>query len=265
MRPSLSALLLLAMGIVVSGCRDAQGAKARVASFAFVATWQGAPLRDGRGASSPEVEVIDARLFVHDVRIVDDRGVETPVSLAPDGAWQTDRVALLDFAAATEGGREGRAGHGRLVVRIPDGAPPAVALRFRLGVPFRENHADPAVATAPLSVGSMSWGWNAGYKFLRLEGRTAEGPFAVHVGSTGCEGTFGHVTRCARPNRAEIEVPLEDERPTALDLAELAGAGTRCMGAADEPACAPVFDVLGLDAATGESHGTSRLWTGRRP
>jgi hypothetical protein len=105
----------------------------------------------------------------------------------------------------------------------------------------------------------MSWGWNAGYKFLRLEGKRGREAFVVHVGSTGCEGTFGHVTRCARPNRAEIEI-VSTGGTYALDVARLAGgdAPVRCMGDGADAACTETFAQLGLE--TGEARGVSRVF-----
>src|SRR5262249_21095090 len=51
-------------------CRDARGAASSSSTIAFAPTWNGARLVDGRPTSGADVRVLDARLFVHDVRLV---------------------------------------------------------------------------------------------------------------------------------------------------------------------------------------------------
>src|SRR5262249_2683433 len=132
-------------------------------------------------------------------------------------------------------------------------------LRFLVGVPFGLNHRDPAVAVAPLNLGRMHWGWQGGYKFIRLEGRSPRGTaFRLHLGSTGCEGTIGDIRQCARPNRIAVDlsgfVPGRDA--VVLQLGPLLraledGSSASCMSDADEPACLRAFAIAGLDPATG--------------
>jgi len=223
------------------------------------------------------------KLFLHDLRLVDVNGEEVPLQLASDGRWQSDPVALLDFEDGSGHCRNGSsATHTRVVGMLPQGD--YRGLKFRVGVPFDLNHADPIRATPPLTESSMHWGWQGGYKFLRLDGRVGGRPFIAHLGSTGCEGTIGHISSCARPNRPEITLPdFTLERPGvfleldrllegALEPAEPSrstgpsdpvpqSTTLRCMGGADEPGCGSIFSSLGLELATGRPVGTAKVFT----
>ena len=130
-----------------------------------------------------------------------------------------------------------------------------------LGVPFEQNHQDAAVAESPLAFTSMFWGWQAGYKFLRLEGETEAGNVhRIHLGSTGCEGTFGDISRCDFENRAYVELRGFDplDAPVVFDLERLFSdtdletnapdTPLGCMSEFDDPDCDGMFRALGLRA-----------------
>ena len=59
------------------------------------------------------------------------------------------------------------------------------ALKFHVGIDPDNNHADPASwpADHPLApqVPSMHWGWAAGYRFVALEGGTADATLEIHA------------------------------------------------------------------------------------
>lgn len=59
------------------------------------------------------------------------------------------------------------------------------ALKFHVGIDPDNNHADPASwpADHPLApqVPSMHWGWAAGYRFVALEGGTADANLEIHA------------------------------------------------------------------------------------
>ena len=203
------------------------------------------------------------RFFVSDVAlgpVTDSR----PVALEDDSRWQDGEVALLDFE---DGGSECAVGTAetRTVVRgRVEGEPPAGGLSFTLGVPFEANHQDVAQATGPLSLTSMFWNWQGGYKFMRLDGFAAGEAYNIHLGSTGCDGgPNGGVTACTNPNR--VEVALEGYAAgdvIRLDLeALLEGAPLTnttstppgCMSAPGDPECVPVFQNLGLSYGGGNS------------
>lgn len=82
---------------------------------------------------------------------------------------------------------------------LPKGA--YTGVRFMLGVDSLTNHADPALwpNEHPLSLmqgGLMHWSWNAGYIFLKLEGRykrndgRIDGLFSYHIGRDDLANTY---------------------------------------------------------------------------
>jgi uncharacterized repeat protein (TIGR04052 family) len=216
------------------------------------------------------VEPIDLRLFVHAIELVRDDGDLVPLALDPDGAFQTDEVALLDFEDGSAGCRNGTSALSTVVHgHAPRGR--YTGVRFRIGVPFEQNHDNPDLAKPPLDLSAMAWSWNAGHTFLRFDVKADGRPRIFHLGSTGCEGTVGHIARCSRPNRPLVvaqELAL-DRGEIVFDLAPLITAtlarasGDGCMSAPDDPDCAPLFAALGLDTATGESSSSAQGFAAR--
>ena len=154
-------------------------------------------------------ELVDLRLFVHDVELRDSLGNGYPFALIADGRWQTDRVALLDFTNQS-GSCEGSEAVRRSLVgatRMPEGAS-VEAVRFTLGLPSSLNHDNPAIAPPPLSAGQMHWSWQSGYKFTRFEARHLGRAVRLHLGSTHCDGPIGAVDGCGRENRARVELSM---------------------------------------------------------
>jgi uncharacterized repeat protein (TIGR04052 family) len=210
--------------------------------------------------------------FIHDVRLVDTNGARHAVVLDGDGVWQTEGVALLDFEDGSGVCRNGTPGTRREVTGVVSSYPQSVAgIEFSLGVPFSLNHGDPAKAVGPLAGTRMHWSWRGGYKFLRLDGRAADGAgFRVHVGSTGCEGRITDIVSCKRPNVAQVSISPFDPRSQAVvvDLDRLFDGGQGaaellahgCMAEADEPGCAAVFSVLGLGSASGLPESRASLF-----
>lgn len=48
------------------------------------------------GARRTTAQIMDARMYISNIRLIGPSG-QVPFELIPDGKWQTDRVALLDF------------------------------------------------------------------------------------------------------------------------------------------------------------------------
>ena len=258
-----SVSLLLALLSALTGCDDSPS---EAFSLSFAASVGDQDFTCGQrytglGTSSDQaLTVRELRLFVHDVRLVTASGDEVSLELDENGVTQTADVAYLDFVDGSTSGCEGDAAT-RFQV---DGMAPAgdyVGVRFRVGVPFEQNHQDASIAEAPLNLSAMFWAWQSGYKFIRIDGETDGLPaWRFHLGSTGCEGdaTAGGVTSCAAPNRPEIE--LMDFDPTSdailLDLDALLSevdldtqtvdTPPGCMAGATDPDCAPYFQALGL-------------------
>lgn len=150
--------------------------------------------------------------------------------------------------------------HDTLTMQLPGGDYDAI--RFTLGVPERLNHNDPLKAPEHLALTSMHWGWQGGYRFFRLDGELDGGTsYAVHLGSTACEGEIGEAISCARENRAVFTLESANllDRNMAhvkLDLgALLEGVAWReasgCMGNVEEGDCATILENMGLDPELG--------------
>lgn len=225
------------------------------------------------GADDSSLEVSDFRFYVQDVELKNADGDYVAVDLDTDNnVWQVDDVALLDFE---EGCTDfGDAGTNRVVTgTVPEGT--YDGLRFKMGVPFELNHANPATAEPPLNLTAMHWSWQGGYKFLRIDtGDSSETTWRMHLGSTGCDGdpVAGGTTTCAAPNRVDVELDAFDpESDTVVaDFARLvAGASldvnqpetpVGCMAGPTDGDCAALFENLGLSFA-GSVPGTQQFFS----
>lgn len=211
----------------------------------------------GRSTFTPS----EFRVFVHDVHVVTRTGQRVAVALEQDGRWQNGDVAMLDFEDGTGPCSNGSPDLRTMITgMIPEGD--YVALEFQIGVPFERNHSDLASQPSPLSVTRMFWSWNAGHKFVRLDGRTTTNKnWVLHLGSTGCapSGTASAPpTECAQRNAVTMrfdnvdlardvivadvaalyrESNLEDNQPQTA-------AG--CMSGPSDRDCGPIFKALGL-------------------
>jgi uncharacterized repeat protein (TIGR04052 family) len=213
------------------------------------------------GADETSVQFSQMKWFVSDVALIRPDGTEEPLTLAQDNRWQAGATALLDFEDKT-----GACSNGTEPTRtsVTGTAPEGdyTGLAFTLGVPFDQNHQNPAAAPSPLNLTSMFWNWQGGYKFLRIDGKAAgEAGFRVHLGSTGCQkgdGGPGDVTECTNENRPRVQLSAFDPAADTVvfDIAELLkdvemkpnseGKSAVCMAKADHQACEPVFEALGL-------------------
>ena len=214
---------------------------------------------DGIGTSKSRIEPKDFRFYVHNIRLLDENGQEVPIALKQDGRWQFEDVALLDFEDGTGACSNGTADLNTQLV----GRAPADhiyhGLRFTLGVPFAINHTNVTQVPSPLNLTAMSWTWNAGRKFARIEFASTGNPqgYTFHLGSTGCQPSQGITTPptfCAHANRVEVSFPTfeRDSNVVLVDLAALLQdsdvdvASGACTSSADDPDCAPLFGNLGL-------------------
>jgi uncharacterized repeat protein (TIGR04052 family) len=236
----------------------------------FAAVVGDAPLRCGVeyrdiGTSKSTITLTDFRFYVSRVRLLTADGGERPVTLDQDGLWQAEDVALLDFEDGTGGCANGTEPT-RDVVEGEAAAGPYTGVRFDVGLPFEINHRDPTLQPSPLNLTRMFWSWNAGYKFLRLDLRTAGQPngWGVHLGSMACtpnDRASAAPVSCAQPNLVPVE--LRDFDPSrdaiTIDIARLLaasdvdrntpGTGGGCESGIGDPECAPIFSQLGLAGA----------------
>lgn len=225
------------------------------------------------GSPATSVAPIDFRFYVSEVKLVRADGSEEPLVLVPDGKWQLDDVALLDFedgtgACATDGNPDTN-----VVVRGRAPAGSYTGVRFVVGVPFAKNHQNQATAPSPLNLGQMFWSWRGGYKFLKIDGQPQNDAgvrFNFHLGSVACNGgdpaDGGSVTGCDKPNRAPVSLtgtsPIDfAQKRIVVDWAAiLAGSDVTtngggpggCMSFPNDPECPPLFDRLGVDYVTGQ-------------
>lgn len=222
----------------------------------FIATWQGEPITcETRGVS-----LSDLRFYVSNVQLIDAAGVARDVRYATEMDWQNDAVGFIDLENGTAGCQNGTpAVVDHLLVVAP--AADYRGLRFTVGVPFRLNHANPLTAKPPLDDQDMHWHWRSGYKFLRAGISQADDGFWIHAGSAGCEGTVGHITGCAFPNRIEVDLAefVPDQHTVAVDMSALVagtamndGQRSDCSSGPSETACVAPFAALGIDFKTGE-------------
>jgi uncharacterized repeat protein (TIGR04052 family) len=223
----------------------------------------------GLGTTGATYEPKDFRLYVHNVRLINEASEEVPLQLKEDGAWQRDGVVMLDFEDKTGLCTNGtQAMNDRILGTAPRGQ--YVGLRFTVGMPFAKNHQDVSIASAPFNVSTLFWSWAGGYKFIRLDGRTSGLPNGhnFHLGSTECQASGpNQVTSCQRPNRFDVELSSFDPtgaNSVVLDVAALfagsnmdtnqAQTAPGCMSDGTDEDCAPIFQRLGL--GFGSAQGT---------
>ncbi len=231
------------------------------------------------GARRTAAQIMDARLYISNIRLIGPGG-EVPFELVPDGKWQTDRVALLDFEDGTGMCKEtGNADLRDVIVgKAPAGKYTGIV--FDVGIPFELNHADVAVEAAPLNIQALWWNWQTGYKFVRIDLATNSAPpndkWFIHLGSTGCgKMEKGHSSDphgmankppekpCNNPNVVTIRLNRFDPSKDQI-VADLAGLLTNvniaqstpkpagCMSGVDDPDCRRLIPNFGLSLAKGQ-------------
>jgi uncharacterized repeat protein (TIGR04052 family) len=207
------------------------------------------------GTTQHESELLDARAYISELRVVTESGQEIPVSLTQDGVWQYENVALIDFENAT-GACQGTPETNTQIVGQVETTETITGIAFTVGVPEELNHLDSAVAASPLNVTDMWWTWLFGYKFMRVDlltnsmpmemaettseetaseetassegtghGAGADNAWVIHLGSTGCVGedfVFPPDEPCGNPNRIEVKLDMDVTTNTVvLDLEQL--------------------------------------------
>ena len=216
-----------------------------------------------QGSADTSITFSDFRFYLHNVRLVTAEGEELSVTLDEDGIWQQSHLALLDFEDGAGSCRNGsEQTHTTLSGQVPERE--FTELRFTIGVPFDDNHVNPATATPPLTFTNMSWGWQGGFKFFRADVASEDYNFIFHLGSTGCEGTVGDVSGCSRSNRADVVIPnFNPATDTIIVDAEILFRETDvsqnttdtlsgCMSSKTDGDCSPLFTNMGLNQETGE-------------
>lgn len=221
----------------------------------------------GVGTTAATYVGTDFRFYVHDVRLVT-AGGDVALALAVDAYQTASGIALLDFETNESPCQMGTtATHTQVFGYLPPGTI-ATGVKFKLGVPFAENHLDATTAVAPMNVPGMFWAWSSGYRFLKADGTVNGAGFNLHLGSTGCPaaGQTPPATACTSPNVVDVELAgfdwttdtivadvgalLADE-DVSVNTAETAPG---CMSFPGDPECDTVLPKLALpygEAAAG--------------
>jgi uncharacterized repeat protein (TIGR04052 family) len=210
------------------------------------------------------VWLTDLRFYVYDIAFVDESGNSVALELVPDGKWQDEQTALLDFEDGQGTCSNGSAEQNESLHGTLRGGP-FRALAFKVGVPPEFNHSDPLTAKAPLNYMAMHWHWLNGYKFLRTGVRNDSDSFWLHLGSTRCDGSVTTGTHCKSGNRVAVFLDDFDPRKDRIvvDIGGLLSGvdigdtiASDCSSGPDETACSAPFAALGLpfgdDGVTGK-------------
>lgn len=261
MKSTLSALALISTGILLTGCGGSSsktdtGSNAINISIPFQAVAGTETVGCGKtienlGVDSTGVKIADLRMFVHNIKLITDQGIEISIALDEDQPSQNSDVVLLDFRDTAEGtsvcpenstvDTAENPNYNTMVKgsAIIDPSFSVSHIEFTLGVPFNLNHQEQAAAVEPLRnpglATGMHWNWQGGYKFTAFDvlpvggiTRPSDSEFLsnkwnIHIGSTGCtvsktelaEGSEPEV--CSAPNRAVVRLPID-----AYNLSNLA-------------------------------------------
>lgn len=265
-----------ALGLLAASCAERTSApepyQIRFAAMVGEEPFACGQTYENIGVADATIKPQSLMAYVSNVALIRKDGREEPLTLTPDGLWQSESVALLDFEDAT-GGCNGTEAMNTV---IRGAAPKAEyrGVRFTLGVPETLNHEDATLAEAPLNYTGLFWGWRYGYIFFRLDLDTSRpgGPapqnaasgFSAHLGSVGCgaveQYTLPPETPCTAPNRKVIELagfdPLADE--IIIDLEALLrdadvtvntpDTASGCMSGLDDPECMGLLSKFGFSA-----------------
>jgi uncharacterized repeat protein (TIGR04052 family) len=212
----------------------------------------------GVGKPGVDADVKDLRFYISQLALLRADGVAVPVKF-DNTVWQLsqgeDAVALIDLEDASSSCASvyNTAATNTVVTgTVPVGN--YVGLRASMGVPVALNHGPTTGSPAPLDIAAMSWSWQAGRRFAKIElsplggvtrrvvqhGATqavmqSSPTFNLHLGSSGCtaqvdaaglaiKDAAGHPRySCSHPNRVDFTLPHFDaaKQQVALDLGQL--------------------------------------------
>lgn len=130
----------------------------------------------GLGTGGQPAQLHDARFYIAAPALIDAAGHEVPIELEQND-WQYANLALIDFenktgkcigSADVNDTIKGSVPRGRykgmsFVVGVPS------VIQDKDGKDVVLNHSNFATAPAPLDLQSMTWNWQAGRKFIKIE------------------------------------------------------------------------------------------------
>lgn len=150
------------------------------------------------------------QFFISDIEVADKDKVWQTVALKA-GKYQTKNVALVGENCRANKNLDTSSENWQISFDETAVLPPIHWLRFKLGVPFAQNHLNPISQQSPLNLPTMFWVWQTGHKFVRLELASKDSQWLFHLGSTGCVSSS--VMRapkqdCQFPNLYTYEMPV---------------------------------------------------------
>lgn len=231
----------------------------------------------GFGTEKNTVELLDARFYLSNIRLITLDGKEVPLQLSADDKWQSDKVALVDFEDGSALCADGGTPETNTTVKGTVAPGYYRGIAFDMGVPFELNHQDVTAASAPLNVPALWWNWQYGYKHARIDLHTdveALNTFFIHVGSAGCDAASPEQsppTACTNPNLVSVKlmgfnpassVIIGDLQTllSGVNLKENAPEPPGCMSMAMDPDCMTLFPNLGLALMAGEQNGEQHFF-----
>lgn len=263
-----AAALFLALSLL-SACVDDESEKTYTLQFSAKVGEQ--PFACGRsydnvGTPANTFEPLDFRMYVHGVTLLAKDGSEVELELQQDKTWQRDSIALLDFEDGT-GACETNSPqmHTKIVGKAKE--QDYVGIKFTVGIPEASNHIDAATAPAPLNASGLWWSWQGGYRFLRLDVKTATtASYAFHLGETNCSANDSGGFSCQYPNLATITLSNFDPLKNVIvfDVAAVfadadfdhdGGGVDGCMAFPGDPECVDLFGKLGMPFADADPAG----------
>lgn len=236
----------------------------------------------GLGSAGTDADLKDFRLYLHAIEFETDRARSVPMIL-DENIWQSSGVALIDF----QNKDDSCSGAAKVTNKVASGkvvleeGESITGLNFRMGLPSELNHQNPTTANTPMNISSLTWSWQAGYKFMRVDiapvggvTRPTDGSYNnttwnMHLGSTNCSGDpqSGEDVVCGFVNRPQINLSgfTPGTSTIVVDYGNLvananvgqdeAGA-PGCMSGSTDPECQSLFTALGLDLATGNANSS---------
>ena len=197
-------------------------------------------------------KIKDLRFYISGISLIDAAGNYAPLVLT-ENSNQGRNVALLDFedSTGTCSTNASTSTYTALAGKVAPGS--YVGIAFTVGVPVLSADGGPVVplnhsyyaqsldngstkaTPLPLLSSAMSWAWQSGRKFTKIEftanavaPATAGVTTMVHLGSMGCKGdpVQGLITNCSSPNRANYKFATgfnAANQKIALDLSALFG------------------------------------------
>ncbi|QGM99702.1 metallo-mystery pair system four-Cys motif protein [Methylocystis parvus] len=198
---------------------SAAPAKPQAVEISFALAADGQPVDCGHdihglGANHVNAKLREASFYVSDAALIDKNGKATPIELTRND-WQYANVALIDFDDKTGNCRGTKGANATLTGQVPAGR--YQGLSFVIGVPtlgkgddgkeVSLNHSNFATAPAPLDIQSMSWSWQAGRKFVKLEvapeGGIVRPPMPPRPPRAAAAGSASPPPRADAPEKAD--------------------------------------------------------------